>query len=300
MSGILNINKPVGPTSFDIVRTVRQGTGEKRVGHGGTLDPAASGVLVVLLGQAVRVSEYLMDLPKTYRAQIRLGVTTTTYDAEGEVTSSCDPGVSREEVEDAFRHFVGDISQVPPTHSAVKVGGKRAYALARKGEAPELKARTVSVYRIELLQFDSQELEIEVECGRGTYIRSLAHDLGQALGCGAHLSGLTRTRIGPFAIEDALTMDELEARIVDGTWADQLANPDAALLSLPSMTVSPEEEGRLRHGQAIAASLEPGTIGCEARAYSDSGSFVGIVVNDASDGTWRPRKIFQEVVGVAN
>jgi len=300
MSGILNINKPVGPTSFDIVRTVRQGTGEKRVGHGGTLDPAASGVLVVLLGQAVRVSEYLMDLPKTYRAQIRLGVTTTTYDAEGEVTSSCDPGVSREEVEDALRHFVGDISQVPPAHSAVKVGGKRAYALARKGEAPELKARTVSVYRIELLQFDSQELEIEVECGRGTYIRSLAHDLGQALGCGAHLSGLTRTRIGPFAIEDALTMNELEARIVDGTWADQLANPDAALLSLPSMTVSPEEEGRLRHGQAIAANLEPGAIGCEARAYSDSGSFVGIVVHDASDGTWRPRKIFQEVVGVAN
>jgi tRNA pseudouridine55 synthase len=227
-------------------------------------------------------------------------MTTTTYDAEGEVTSSCDPGVSRQEVEDALRQFVGDIQQVPPAHSAVKVGGKRAYALARKGEAPELKARAVSVYRIDLLEFVSQELEIEVECGRGTYIRSLAHDLGQTLGCGAHLSGLTRTRIGPFPIEEALTMDELEARLADRTWAEHAASPDAALVSLPRVTVSEDEEGRLRHGQAIAVSGKPANDGCEARTYSDSGSFVGIVVHDANDRTWKPRKIFHEAVGVAN
>lgn len=294
-SGILNINKPFGATSFDVVRMVRRGAGEKRVGHAGTLDPAATGVLLVLLGQATRVTEYVMELRKTYRATVRLGVSTSTYDGEGEVLRTADVDVTEARLREALAPFVGEIQQVPPAHSAVKIGGERSYKLARRGEAVELRPRPVSVYRIDLLSYDAPDAVIEVECGKGTYIRSLAHDLGEALGCGAHLAALERTRIGPFSVDGAADEATLRDAFAAGTWRDLLQATDCGLLSLPAVTVEIEDEKDLRHGQAVDLREDlvrdiPLAEGVEARGYAEDGSLVGVLLY--TGGVWRPRKIF--------
>ncbi len=270
----------------------------KRVGHAGTLDPAATGVLLVCLGQASRVSEYLMELRKVYRATVRLGVSTTTYDAEGEVTATAEAsGITEETVRAALKGFIGEIMQTPPAYSAVKVGGERAYRMARRGEAVALKPRRALVYRIEVLRYDPPHLEIEVECGKGTYIRSLAHDLGQALGCGAHLSALCRTRVGPFSVEDTVTVEELERGFEDGTWTERVMPMDCGLIHLPAITLHIEDEKDVRHGQAVRIDEERLTAvvvapGVECRAYAEDGSLVGIMVFDGESGMWRPRKVF--------
>lgn len=299
-SGILNVNKPAGPTSFDLIRTVRKGSGQRKAGHAGTLDPAASGVLLVLLGQAVRVSEYLMDLPKTYRATMRLGIATDTDDAEGRVTRVADTaGISQQEVLRALAAFVGEIEQTPPAFSAVKVDGQRAYRLARKGAAVAPRPRRVRVYRAELLRFEPPDAEIEVECGKGTYIRSLARDLGEALGCGAHLASLVRTRIGPFAIEAAVSLQELERAFAAEDWRRFLLPMDCGLTDLPAITLHLEDEKDLRHGQPVRidddrlVSLLIET-GRPYRAYGEDGGLVAILTFDAATGLWRPRKVFRD------
>jgi tRNA pseudouridine55 synthase len=293
-SGILVIDKPLGASSFDVVRMVRRGTAERRVGHAGTLDPAATGVLVVLLGQATRITEYLMDMRKTYRATVRLGIETSTYDAEGEVVRQADAsGVTEERLRETLAGFVGQIEQVPPAHSAVKVDGERAYHRARRGEAVALKARPAMVYRIDLLRFEPPDAEIEVECGRGTYIRSLAHDVGERLGCGAHLASLVRTRVGPFAIEAAADEAALRAAFDDESWPELLQPIDCGLMALPAITLEIEDEKDVRHGQAVdIAGVEPPADGTQARGYAEDGSLVGIIVFDAKSGMWRPRKVF--------
>jgi tRNA pseudouridine55 synthase len=293
-SGILVVDKPLGVTSFDVVRRVRRGTGEKRVGHAGTLDPAATGVLVVLLGQATRITEYLMDMPKTYRGTIRLGTSTTTYDAEGAVVSEADAsGVTEKILREALAKFVGEIEQVPPAHSALKVDGERAYHRARRGEAVALKARPVSVYRIDLLRYDPPVAEIEVECGRGTYIRSLTHDVGERLGCGAHLASLVRSRIGPFTIEAAADEASLGKAFEDGSWRELMQPMDCGLMALPAITLEIEDEKDVRHGQAVAlADVEAPAAGTEARGYAEDGSLVGIIAFDAESERWQPRKVF--------
>ena len=298
VSGIVSVNKPAGRTSFDVIRVVRRGTGVRKVGHAGTLDPAASGVLLVLLGQAVRVSEYLMELPKTYRATVRLGVATDTYDAEGaptQVTETVD--VSRDEVERALAGFVGEIEQTPPAFSAVKVQGQPAYRLARKGAAVELRSRQARIDRIDLLRFEAPDVEIEVECGKGTYIRSLAHDFGLALGCGGHLASLVRTRAGPFAVESAVSAEELEAAITSGEWRELLLPMDCALTHMPAITLHIEDEKDLRHGQAVRIDEErlAGVAVENARpyrAYAEDGGLVGIIRYDAAAAVWRPWKVF--------
>jgi tRNA pseudouridine55 synthase len=291
-SGILPVNKPPGRTSFDIVRWVRRATGEKRVGHAGTLDPMATGVLLILLSQATRITEYLMDLPKTYRATIRLGVETTTYDAEGEVVASADVDVSEGQLRDALSRFVGEIEQVPPAHSAVKVDGERAYARARRGQAVALRPRPTRIDRIDLLRFEPPVAEIEVECGKGTYIRSLAHDLGAALGCGAHLAALERTRVGPFHLSDCPDEATLEVAFDTGSWTDLVRPIDVGLAKLPALTLDIEDEKDIRHGQpADLGDDDRPSGGSEARAYAEDGSLIGIIRYDAESGMWRPRKI---------
>jgi len=298
VSGILNVNKPAGITSFGVIRVVRRGTGIQKAGHAGTLDPLASGVLLVLLGQAVRVSEYLMELRKTYRAIVRLGVTTDTYDAEGSVTDVSDPGdVSREDVSRALAAFVGEIEQTPPAFSAVKVRGQRSYRLARKGTAVALAARRARIYSVDLLRFTPPDAEIEVECGKGTYIRSLAHDLGQALGCGAYLASLVRRRVGPFSLEAAVSLEELERSFEGEEWRGLALPMDCGLTDLPVITLHLEDEKDLRHGQAVridedrleAVALEDGRL---YRAYGEDGGLVAILAFDAATGSWRPRKVF--------
>lgn len=292
-SGILPVNKPAGKTSFDIVRYVRRASGERRVGHAGTLDPMATGVLLVLLGQATRITEYLMDLSKTYRATIRLGIETTTYDAEGEIVATADVNVSEVQLRDALKPFVGDIWQVPPAHSAVKVDGERAYSRARRGEDVAMKARPARIDRLDLVRFYSPDVEIEVECGRGTYVRSIAHDLGTALGCGAHLTALERTRVGPFAVEACTDEASLSSAFEATTWLDLLQPTDCGLMQLPAITLEIEDEKDMRHGQAAdLGEHEHPADATEARAYAEDGSLVGIIRYDAAIAMWRPRKIF--------
>jgi tRNA pseudouridine55 synthase len=297
-SGILNVNKPCGPTSFDIIRVIRKGTGLRKAGHAGTLDPIASGVLLVLLGQAVRVSEYLMDLPKTYRAVVRLGVSTDTYDTEGTPTHDARAvEVSRPEVEVALAAFVGEIEQTPPAYSAVKVGGQPAHRLARKGETVALASRRARIDRIDLLRFEPPDVEIEVECGKGTYIRSLANDLGEELGCGGHLAALERTRVGPFTIDSAKSVQELERAFGLGDWDEALLPLDCGLVNLPAITLHIEDEKDIRHGQAVRIDDDrlsgvAVSDGGQYRAYAEDGGLVGIIRYEAGTGVWRPRKVF--------
>jgi tRNA pseudouridine55 synthase len=298
-AGILNFNKPRGRTSFSVIGLVRKGSGVRRVGHAGTLDPLAEGVLLVCVGAAVRITEYLMDLPKVYRGTVRLGIETDTYDAEGEVAATHEVDVSEDVLREALTAFDGEIEQRPPAHSAIKVGGRPAYERARKGEKIDLPPRKVTIHRLELLRFQPPEVEIEVECSRGTYVRSLAHDLGQALGCGAHLSALTRTRVGPFRVEDALDEAALEAAFAGGTWPDPLQPIDAGLIQLPALTVPIEDEKDLRHGQAARIDDEEALRGAgplsdalQVRGYAEDGSLIGILRYDATTELWHAHKIF--------
>lgn len=300
-SGILNVNKEPGWTSFQVVALVRNGSGIRKVGHAGTLDPAATGVLLVCLGQATRVSEYLMELPKTYQAQIVLGIATDTYDADGRPLSTGDfTGITEDRLSAALLRFVGDIQQVPPSFSAVKVGGQPAHRLARKGQQPTLKARSRRIDSIDLLSFAPPVVEIEVHCGKGTYIRSLAHDLGRHLGCGAHLGSLTRTQVGPFSLDIAITLSELQQALGNGTWKAHLLPIDSGLANIPSLTLKDDDARSIRHGRPLLADGYPAlltdpAIGPRYRAYGEDGSFLAILAQDSESHLWRPEKVFTPI-----
>lgn len=243
IDGILVIDKPVGITSHGVVQRVRRWAGQRRVGHLGTLDPLATGVLPIALGEATKLSQLLTHGEKGYRGTIRLGVETTTYDREGEVLASSDgPWPERAAVEKALERFRGEVEQVPPPYSAVKSGGETAYRRARRGERVALEPRAVTFHRIELLAYDPPDLEIEVLCSAGTYLRSMAHDLGALLGTFAHLAELVRTRSGPFTIEQAVPLDELDELDPDRVI------PMAAATRLPSYPVDARTARRVGRG----------------------------------------------------
>jgi tRNA pseudouridine55 synthase len=290
LAGILNIDKPLGLTSHDVVSGVRRLAGIRRVGHGGTLDPLATGVLVVALGFATRLLEYVTDQPKSYEAVVRLGQTSTTYDAEGELSPAHDlPGLvtrlSPPLLDEALEQFRGPIEQVPPMYSAVKQEGRPLYELARRGLEVTRKPRPVTVYELALVAWAPPDLHFRVRCSAGTYVRSLAHDLGQVLGTGGYLFALRRSAVGPFRLASAVPLDVLSAENL----AANLLAPDSAVAHLPRLTLDGEAAGRLRHGQRLPR--EHADDGGElARAYAPGGDFVGIVA--ASGAYWRPRKIF--------
>ena len=218
MDGILNINKPQGKTSFSIVALVRRLSREKHVGHAGTLDPAATGVLPICLGRGTRLIEFLVDTTKTYHARVELGAVTDTYDGSGQIISQADTSrIKRQQLESALASFRGSIQQTPPMYSAVKHHGQPLYKLARAGIEVDRKSRTAIIHRLELISWKPPVATLEVECSKGTYIRSLAHDLGQSLGCGAHLKSLVRTRCGLFDIKDAVPVSKLEEAFRHGT-----------------------------------------------------------------------------------
>ncbi|MBI4493953.1 MAG: tRNA pseudouridine(55) synthase TruB [Chloroflexi bacterium] len=287
----LNLNKPRGMTSHDVVARVRALTGQRRVGHAGTLDPLADGVLPIALGRATRLVDRVGEGEKTYRARVCLGVTTTTDDTEGEVVRRAEvPPLSASDLEAALDRFRGEIEQVPPAFSAIKVQGQRAYRAARRGEAVELAPRRVTVYELRLLEWSSPVLAILVRCSRGTYIRSLARDLGQALGVGGHLAALTRVAVGPFHLDWALSLEDLAARAASGELERVLVAPDLVLLDLPALVVAPEREADFRHGRSWAGdpAVPPDLKGL-ARAYTPDGRLLGLMDYDSSDGRWRPR-----------
>ncbi len=219
INGILNVNKPEGGTSFSVVAWLRHLSGEKHIGHAGTLDPMATGVLPICFGQATRVVEFLANAHKVYRAQIELGATSDTFDREGQITRSSDPSaITAIQIEEALSKFRGCIEQSPPIYSALKYQGKRGYELARAGIPVEIKPRQITIFKLELIEFKLPTLTIEVECSKGTYVRSLAHDLGQYLGCGGYLVNLIRTQYGPFRIENALPVSEIKCIFHKGEW----------------------------------------------------------------------------------
>lgn len=292
MDGILNINKPPGPTSFRIITLVRKLTGERRVGHAGTLDPAAEGVLPVFFGRATRFIQYLANARKTYRAEIELGIATDTYDAAGTVVARHDPShITREQVESALAAFRGSIRQVPPMYSAVKQQGKPLYVLARAGIETERASRPADIYRFDILQWQNPVLVAEVECGKGTYIRSLAHDLGEALGCGAHLRALTRSKYGMFDIAEAVTPRELESAAAAGYWEYFTRPVDSILLDRAAMLLGEERCRMVCHGRPFQIDSAHTAENC--RVYSVDGCFLGLLRLDSSTGFWRPEKVLR-------
>lgn len=293
MDGIYNINKAPGMTSHDVVARVRRLTHLKRVGHAGTLDPAATGVLPICVGQATRVAEYLSESGKAYRATIRFGAVTDTYDAEGTVVRESPVALSREVIEAALPAFLGPQMQVPPAFSAIKRGGQPVYKLARAGEDVTMEPRPITIYALRVVAWESPDLTLDVDCGKGTYIRSLAYDLGERLGPGAHLAALVRTRSGPFTLSQCLTLEALEAALADGRWRDYLYAPDEALLERRAAILGPDHEASLRNGQLLQLEQigDPPTEGELLRGYSTDGRFLGILAWDAERAGWQPHKV---------
>ncbi|GAP63283.1 tRNA pseudouridine55 synthase [Ardenticatena maritima] len=288
MDGILIVDKPAGMTSHDVVARVRKLARQRKIGHAGTLDPLATGVLVLGLGKATRLLEYLTGHDKRYLAAVMLGQTTTTYDAEGEVVRTYEgEWPSREAVEAALERFRGEIEQRPPLFSAIKQGGERLYEKARRGENVDVPPRRVIIHELHLLRYAPPLLELDVRCSKGTYIRSLAHDLGEALGTGAFLAALRRTASGPFTIEQAHTLPEIEAAARERRLDELLLPLGAGLETLPAVRLSPEEARRLAQGQFIRAHTP--LDGMVRALLGDE--LVALVQYDEQRRAWRPVKV---------
>jgi tRNA pseudouridine55 synthase len=276
-NGLLVLDKPPGLTSRDAVdRAANWFPRKTKIGHAGTLDPLATGVLVLAVGQATRLIEYVQAMPKVYRTRIRLGATSDTDDADGTITEKPEAGpVSDEAVRAALATFIGEVEQVPPAYSAARVEGRRAYALARRGTEVELAPRKVKIDRIDLREFRWPELELVVFCGKGTYIRSIARDLGRALGVGGYVADLRRLRIGPFTVEEAVPLDADSPRLL----------PMAVAVSgLPVVRLSADEVRRLRNGQTIPAAGDG-----EVAVFDDGGELVA--VGRVAQGWLKPEKV---------
>ena len=310
VSGILNLCKPIDCTSFDMVKRIRRLSGEKKVGHGGTLDPLASGVLPICLGRATRVSEFLADSSKSYRAVMKFGAATDTYDAEGTITEEHDAShLTLEKVEESLGPFRGIILQEPPMYSALKHEGKRLYELAREGITIERPKRETVVHKLQILNWNPPYATIYVDCGRGTYVRSLAHDIGQDLGVGAHLTELVRLRTGPFDISESVTPEAFEEAVEAGTWPDLLFPMDFALSNMPAAILDKRAERATTNGQPIPVSYldydkistaaaqlssayrEPGEL-ILCRAYSQEGRFLAVISAPTPRGPWSPKRVF--------
>ena len=294
ISGVLNLDKPTGLTSRDVVDKVSRPLRRVKVGHAGTLDPLASGVLVVCVGAATRLIEYVQRLPKTYRAVVRLGARSDTLDADGQVTAIADPPIPDEAaVRAALAAQAGTILQLPPQYSALKVAGRRAYDLARAGGTVELAPRPVAVYRVELTAYAWPRLEFEVDCGAGTYIRSIARDVGEALGSGGYIEVLVRTRIGPFTLSDAHDPRTLTAESIPGL----LLPPADAVAALPRLSISREQAALVARGQPLDAAglvvddLPPGPGPIEVALIAPDGSVAAIAEADPRAGLIRPRRV---------
>jgi tRNA pseudouridine55 synthase len=255
LSGLLVVNKKAKMTSHDVVEKLRRVLKFKKIGHAGTLDPGAQGVLLACLGKATKITTFLMEYDKEYEAVIRLGVTTDTYDGEGEVLQIRDnPTVSEEEIRAAVESFRGEIWQTPPLYSAVKQGGKRLYQYARAGKQVERKRRRVLIKDIRVLEVKLPFVKLKVNCSKGTYIRSLAHDMGEMLGCGAHLFSLLRTRVGPFHVKEALDLEVIEEIEKEGKIADFLIGIEKVLAHVPSVSVENGFARRIKEGPHLVSS----------------------------------------------
>lgn len=272
LNGIVVINKEKGYTSHDVVNVVRKALGTRKVGHTGTLDPNASGVLPICVGKSTKACDLITFSDKEYIAEVRLGITTDTYDIWGNVISECDVNITKEELLCAISHFTGEISQIPPMYSAIKQNGKKLYELARQGIEVERKARKITIYECELLEFSGDVFKIRVSCSKGTYIRSLCYDIGEYLGCGASMTSLIRTRSSVFTLDGAYTLDELKKMAEEKGPKAVLSSVDMVFDMYPKAQITDIVKDRLLNGALSRVGLSVGTY----RVYDPSNAFVGL------------------------
>ncbi len=290
IDGFLVIDKPAGLTSHDVVQRVRRIAKQRRVGHLGTLDPLATGVLPIALGEATKLSQLLTHGAKSYRGKLQLGVETTTYDREGEVVARSDgPWPTRSVLEKSLAEFQGEIDQVPPPYSAVKQDGQAAYRRARRGEEVRLEPRRVTIARIELMSYEPPFVSLEVDCSAGTYLRSMAHDLGAALGTGAHLFELCRTRSGPFTLDHALTLEALEAL---GPDAESRVTPMLAATGLPTFEIDARVSRRVRNGVQLGRQELKGAPSEGVLQLAHAGKLVALVEAQRGIPELRTMRVF--------
>jgi len=285
--GFLVVDKPAGWTSHDVVARARRLLDERRIGHAGTLDPAATGVLPLAVGSATKVVEYLAEASKTYLAEITFGVRTDSHDGDGLVVSVADASnLCQADVESALASLRGAIEQVPPMHAAIKIGGRRLYELARRGEEVERPSRSVTLFQLELVDWRPATVTLWVDCSKGTYVRALARDIGEALDVGAYLSNLVRVRTGPFSLCQAVTLEELERASVWWEWPELAVHPDAVLADWPAVVLDEPATIDWRHGNSLVGGTpDAGPF----RAYGPDGTWLGLGRADAA--VWRPTKV---------
>ncbi|HEX6829754.1 MAG TPA: tRNA pseudouridine(55) synthase TruB [Burkholderiales bacterium] len=290
VDGVLLLDKPLGLTSNAALQRAKRALRARKAGHTGTLDPAATGLIALCFGDATKFSSALLDADKVYQAEVRLGVTTTTGDREGEVVERREPRVDAGDVERVLARFRGAILQVPPMHSAIKLAGTPLYAYARKGQEVERAPRQVMIYSLELERVEGDLLRLAIHCGKGTYVRTLAEDIGAALGCGAHLSALQRTAVGSFDLARAVPLDRLE-EMGEAERHGCLLPTDALVANLPALVLGERQARRMRHGQPVLTEAErPSGL---VRLYDEEGAFLGLgeVVNG---GVINPRRLVSE------
>ena len=289
-NGIIIVDKPAGWTSQDVAAKLRGVFHERRIGHGGTLDPMAMGVLPVFVGRATRAAEFMESAEKEYIAGLRLGMTTNTQDTSGETLQTAPVSVTKQQLEAALKQFTGPIEQIPPMYSAIKIGGKKLYELARKGQEIERKPRPVTIYELELLDGDGADWTIRVRCSKGTYVRTLCHDIGAALGCGGCMSSLRRTMAGGFTLRQAITMPELLKFAEENDPQALLMPVDALFAQHPALIVTMGQAARIRNGADVRdRSFADGTY----RVYAEDGNF--LMLGKAAGGTLSVIKNFFEV-----
>jgi len=286
MNGIVIVDKPQGWTSQDVVSKLRGVLQTRRIGHGGTLDPMATGVLPVFVGRATRGVEFFEHAEKTYETVLRLGITTDTEDITGTVLEEKEAFVTGSQLEAVLKQFRGEIMQVPPMYSAIKIGGQKLVDLARKGKEVERKPRSVTIHELTLLGMEADGIHLRVRCSKGTYIRTLCKDIGEALGCGGCMAALRRVSAGSYTIEEAVPLKELIESVDPGKY---LRDVDTMFSAYPAVTLTPNQEKRCRNGNSFSVNLEPGTY----RAYGENGEF--LMLAQVNDGIMSTIKSFFEV-----
>ncbi len=289
MNGIILVDKPQDWTSHDVVAKLRGVLHERRIGHSGTLDPLATGLLVVFVGRATRAVEFAEADSKEYLAGLRLGVSTDTQDITGNIVAESAALPDEAALREALGRFIGDIEQIPPMYSAIKIGGKKLYELARRGESVERAPRKITVSAIDIAGRDGDDYILNISCSKGTYVRTLCSDIGEALGCGACMSSLRRTRAGVFSVDDAHSLADIEAAVREGRLSDIILPVDTLFASFPKLTVSQSAAKRLKNGNIIKISAEDG----EYKVYSDSDEF--LLLGRVECGKLKTIKSFYEV-----
>lgn len=289
MNGIILVDKPQDWTSHDVVAKLRGVLHERRIGHSGTLDPLATGLLVVFVGRATRAVEFAEADSKKYIAGLHLGVSTDTQDITGNIVAESAALPDEAALREALGRFIGDIEQIPPMYSAIKIGGKKLYELARRGESVERAPRKITVSAIDIAGRDDDDYILNISCSKGTYVRTLCSDIGEALGCGACMSSLRRTRAGVFSVDDAHSLADIEAAVREGRLSDIILPVDTLFASFPKLTVSQSAAKRLKNGNIIKISAEDG----EYKVYSDSDEF--LLLGRVECGKLKTIKSFYEV-----